>query len=292
MNRILFLYISLWSTGILASELQESQKVPSETMSLVNRLTNEGIEIAGQQIKLSPIWLADGLTADEQSEVTNRIAGRLRERFYRDTIAAPFEANISSIKEGNRRVGYVVDFGFVVYGSLEELTDKNNESLRSTFANESDMKIEEVTGELLRSVGITGIEVSNTPRLIHAEFTLLDKVFVSAVIRTFMEKSDESVTVAWELDDRFSENEGIANYWKFTEANETANTSAYTGFAGHAKVTKLKEKTGALFVEYHYAFAEPTEWSEKKVSLRAKLSVVLQEAIRKSRRQIHKMSGR
>jgi hypothetical protein len=180
-----------------------------------------------------------------------------------------------------------------VYGSLESLTKNNEEqSSLSAFANESDMQIHEVTAELLTTAGVDGIELEDAPRLVHAEFTLLDKVFISAVVRTSVKQTDESITVAWELDDRFREKKGIANYWKFVESKADAAPNDYTGFAGYAKVTKLKAKAGALLVEYHYAFAEPMEWSENKISLRAKLSIVLQEGIRKSRRQIHKMSQR
>ena len=274
---------------------------------MITRLTTDGVTIAGRQVKLTPLWIVDGATASDQSAVVDKLAGRRKKPFYNDSINATVESNIKSIKDGNRRAGYVVDFGFIVYASLDDLLPNGDEEKAGlgALAGESDMKIQEVTPELLATAGITNVELKDgssetgidpeRPRLIHGQFTLLDQVHISTVVRSAIRKSDESITVAWEQDDRFTQapqiSSAISNTWRFTNSDETTPGNAYNGFAGYAKVTKLKAREGALLVEYHYAFAEPKEWSKRRISLRAKLSIVLQESVRKSRRHIKKMAA-
>lgn len=273
---------------------------------LVERLTTDGVTIANQPIKLRPMWLADGIDAGEQAKITDKIAGRRKKQFYRDSISATFESDIESIKDGERRAGYVVDFAFIVYASLDDLLKKNDDDQSgiNSLANESEMTVTELTPKPgdAEGAGDAGdaegagdadgdSDKAENSRLVHGEFTLLEKVFISSVVGSSMKKTEESFTVAWEQDRSFDEPGEVSNSWKFVDATIANEPAVYNGFAGYAKVTKLKAPKGALLVEYHYAFAEPKEWSEQKISLRAKLSMVLQESVRKSRRHIKKMAA-
>ena len=257
--------------------------------ALIEHLTNEGLAIAGQQIKLNPVWLKDGISGEEQSRITDKIAGRRKKQFYRDSISATFESDIESIKVDGRRAGYAVDFAFIVYASLDDVLEKgaDDKSGIDSLANESEMKVTELAPDTTQPKEESA-ESENT-RLVHGQFTLLEKVLISSVVRTSMKRTEESITVAWEQDRAFDDAGEISNSWRFTDAPDPNKLAAYNGFAGYAKVTKLKARDGALLVEYHYAFAEPKEWSEERISLRAKLSIVLQESVRKARRQIRNM---
>ncbi len=257
--------------------------------ALIARLTNEGLLVADQKVKLTPMWLQDGVSGEKQLKITDKIAGRRKKQFYRDSISATFDSDIESIKVDGRRAGYSVDFAFIVYASLDDVLKKgaNEESGIDSLANESEMKVT----ELAPDESTEESNESENTRLVLGQFTLLEKVLISSVVRTSMKRTEESITVVWEQDRKFDTPGDVSNSWSFTEAVDADTTAVYNGFAGYAKVTKLKALEGALLVEYHYAFAEPKEWSEQKISLRAKLSIVLQESVRKSRRHIKKMAA-
>ena len=297
MKRIGFvcLLVAVW-----LQNCPESRVSADEVDLCVQHLTNVGLSIAGQNVKLSPAWLADGMDAAKQQAVTDKLAGRRKRQFYNDSIAATVESDIRSIKVDKRRAGYIVDFAFIVYADLDHLMPSENQPSNGglqALAKESDMKVTELTPSLLKSAGITlsglGKEKPNDAdgdsRSVHGTFSLLDKVFISSVVQSAIKQTDESITVAWEQDTRFHETPVYSNRWKFIDNDDDGGVHVYNGFAGYAKVTKLKAKDGALLVEYHYAFAEPKEWSEERISLRAKLSIVLQESVRKARRQIKKL---
>jgi len=57
------------------------------------------------------------------------------------------------------------------------------------------------------------------------------------------------------------------------------------------KITRLAEPAGALFVEQHIVFAEPTGWFGGANLLRSKLPPVVQYAIRTTRQEWAKAGG-
>ena len=59
----------------------------------------------------------------------------------------------------------------------------------------------------------------------------------------------------------------------------------YGGAGMYLKITKLHEPAGALFVEQHIVFAEPTGWFDGANLLRSKLPLVVQSNVRDMRRE-------
>ncbi len=60
----------------------------------------------------------------------------------------------------------------------------------------------------------------------------------------------------------------------------------YSGAGFYAKVTRLKEPEGALFVEYHQVFQEPKAWFGGANLLRSKLPLLAQDSVRDFRRKV------
>ena len=54
------------------------------------------------------------------------------------------------------------------------------------------------------------------------------------------------------------------------------------------KITKLAEPAGALFVEQHIVFAEPTGWFDGNNLLRSKLPIAVQDNVRTMRKEFLK----
>jgi hypothetical protein len=62
----------------------------------------------------------------------------------------------------------------------------------------------------------------------------------------------------------------------------------YSGFGGYAKATRLIDPPGAIFIEYHAAFAEPQDWFSGTNLLRSKLPILAQMIVRQLRRGLEK----
>jgi hypothetical protein len=106
----------------------------------------------------------------------------------------------------------------------------------------------------------------------------------------------ESVLVAAEVDPRFLGDPEFPNQWqpivgkggarKFGQANP------WSGAGFYMKITKLAEPAGAVLVEQHVIFVEPTGWFDGANLLRSKLPVVVQTSVRTLRRDWAEAGGK
>ena len=76
------------------------------------------------------------------------------------------------------------------------------------------------------------------------------------------------------------------------EAAKLDEAHPWDGAAFYLKITKLAEPAGALFVEEHVVFAEPTGWFDGANLLRSKLPLVIQNNVRTMRREWAKGPGK
>ena len=130
----------------------------------------------------------------------------------------------------------------------------------------------------------------------HVEFDFLEKVHLRATGRVVWTKTDESVLVAAEVDPRFRGDPEFPNQWqsviKEGGARKLGPANPWDGAGFYLKITKLAEPAGALFVEQHVIFAEPTGWFDGANLLRSKLPLVVQNNVRTMRREWAKAGGK
>ena len=98
-------------------------------------------------------------------------------------------------------------------------------------------------------------------------------------------------TIAAIIDPRFSKSAAHPNHWQAVDRNERGESKLgppqpYESAGLYAKVTRMKEPAGALFIEYHHTFCEPEAWFSGTALLRSKLPMVIQDAVRKLRRRL------
>lgn len=261
---------------------------------------NAVFEELSTQVKLPAVTMPDGLDAAAQHERIKQIAGPNRrvKDLTRKSIVAPFV-----LKIGKRAAGpdeppvRTVDVWFVAHGSIERFFDETFlEDLAGTVnAGKNDrlpVSKGPIDAEELKRRGLAVEDSENRKeRFVYSTFGLFDRVLVSATRRVMVTRGDESVLVATMIDPRFTDDPTHPNRWqKVTWDQQRQPTlgppQPYVSGGFYTKVTKLADPPGALFIEHHHQFAEPTEWFDGKNLLRSKLPLVVQDAVRKLRRKL------
>jgi hypothetical protein len=260
-------------------------------------LLTEGITLAdGQIAKLPEPTLADGMTAAQQRQQIEAVSeGRNSwEDLTRRSVVAPFILRIPQDDSDHQALGRRVDLWFVAYGSLEALA--NDEFLKDQFKSASDDTENASSARLLGDADLTkrGLPIASAvedPRYLAAETTLLDRVRVRATTRSVKSRSADSLLMASILDPRFASDPEFPNRWQPILRNDAGSrqlgaSHVYAGLGSYVKATRLAEPDGALLIEYHVAYAEPTAWFNGANLLRSKLPILAQTVVRKLRRSL------
>jgi hypothetical protein len=131
------------------------------------------------------------------------------------------------------------------------------------------------------------------PRWVFFESTLLDKVRLSLTTRNVKTQTGDSVLIASVVDPKFNQDTAFGNHWRPITIDDSGQRQVgaqrpYAGLGSYVKLTRLVQPAGAIFVEYHVAFAEPEAWFHGANLLRSKLPIVAQDMVRTFRRNIDK----
>ena len=240
--------------------------------------------------KLPPPTMPDGVDAAEQRAI---IAALIRddysyEDFTRRSAVAPQRLRIRDVTPSDPEApARGVDVWFVAHD------DKFVGWLVSAAKGAGVGK--PLTKEHLRKRGIEFAD--GTPEAYrHVEFDFLGKVHLRATVRVVWTRTDESVLVAAEVDPRFLGDPEFPNQWQPVVgkggARKLGAANPWGGAGFYLKITKLAEPAGALFVEQHVIFAEPTGWFDGANLLRSKLPLVVQNNVRTTRREWAEAGGK
>lgn len=279
----------------------------AESKDLMATLTERGVTVVGAQtcVLAKPSLLPE-LDADERKVVLDRLAGgRGWKHFSRDSTSAPVAIKVQYLRDDDgERIGHVVHSAFIVHTTLERLKDAdlmeqlflnsaNSKDAASTKEDDETQASELVSSELtsseLASVGIHSVGDAESYGLV--ELPLLKKVLVRGVMRTERTIDDDSVTLAWELDPRFTGAPAHRNTWSATTENDAGDLVAgndfpYQGVGGYLHLCRLSELEDACLVEMRFVLHEPKEWFRGSAQLRSKLPLLLQQGARKFRRTV------
>jgi hypothetical protein len=205
---------------------------------------------------------------------------------------------ISDDKASQQRVGRRVDLWFIAFGDLKSLA--SDEFLTRQIGlsgadsdQENGSRVKLLSDADLARRGLPLPKAASDPRIVAAESTLLDRVRLTVTTRNVRTVTDQSVCVASILDEHFSSDKEFPNTWSPISRDNSGRRQIgvpqpYIGMGSYVKATRLVEPAGALFIEYHLAFAEPREWFQGTNLLRSKLPIVAQDAVRKFRRSLDK----
>jgi hypothetical protein len=281
----------LGTIAAVLAQFPPGQAVHKPRNALFDSLLNPGLAVgSGQRAKLPPPTMPDGLSAAEQKVI---IAELTRDRcsyedFTRRSAVAPQRLRIRDVTPSSSEApARGVDVWFVAHD------DKFVGWLASAVQGAGLGR--PLTKEHLEKRGLRSTD--GTPEIFrHFEFDFLGKVHLRATVRVVWSTTDESVLVAAEVDPRFLGDPEFPNQWqpivgkggarKFGQANP------WSGAGFYMKITKLAEPAGAVLVEQHVIFVEPTGWFDGANLLRSKLPVVVQTSVRTLRRDWAEAGGK
>jgi hypothetical protein len=268
-----------------------------ELNPLYKNLVESGLDVGGNaKIKLPQPTMPDGLDAAKQTAIIKGlIAGRYSyDEFTRKSVVAPQLSPIRDIKGGQANAPVRgVDVWFVAHGDFKLLEDdKFLDKLTSTNKGAGG-KGGPFTKDELDKRGIT-LKAGDEKRegYGHFQFDFLEKVQLSGTGHAMWSRTKESVVAAAEIDPRFLNDKQYPNQWRsITIAGgqkKPGKPHPWGGAAMYFKITKLHQPAGAMFIEQHVIFAEPTGWFEGENLLRSKLPIAVQDNVRNMRRELQK----
>lgn len=282
------LLATLWSVDCRAAE-----------NPVLVALTKQGLAVSPSEVvRLPPIVLADGLDAAAQRQAIEAATGGKYswDALTRNSVVAPFVLKQGQEETDSDRIGRRADVYFIVHTDMK--TIGKDEFLTGQFSSSGSEPPAEGAGYIrllthaeLAKRKLPAPRSISDPRYVTARFNLLERVQISATTRSVRTDESDSIIVATVLDTRFADDPDFPNSWRPISRDDAGQRQIgerhpYAGFGTYAKVTRLADPKGALFVEYHVAFAEPKGWFNGANLLRSKLPLIAQELVRDLRRRV------
>jgi hypothetical protein len=267
---------------------------PHEKLNPVYReLRQAGVEVgAPAKVKMPEPLLADGLSAREQmNKLRELTAGHSSyDEFTRKSRVAPEKLVLSDVKSaGKNSATRRVQVICAAHGDLKVIADKKFLE-RVLDLNKGDGKAEDLPRQKLQALGI---EVKDPDRESYgrASLRVLEKVQLDVTTHSYWSQTDDSIVAAGLIDPRFRDDKDHANQWRsLTKVDGKfkvgAKATPYEGAGYYVKFTRLAKPAGALFVEGHVLFQEPSGWFQGENTLRSKLPPAIQKQVRDFRLEL------
>jgi hypothetical protein len=263
---------------------------------LYKNLLEAGVPIGSVKAKLPALTMADGLDAAKQTAVIKALVPNPDDfaEFTRKSVVASQLVKIGDLKLNDPNIkGRTVDVWFIAYGDFKLLEDDKFLEKLTTSNKGSGGKTTELTAADLKKRNITLPKATQGKETYgHIEFDFLEKVHLQITGHAMWSRNPESVVAAAEIDPRFQDDKEFPNLWRsiMKEGGQVklGDPHTWSGAAMYLKVTKLHEPAGAVFIEQHIIFSEPTGWFEGTTLLTSKLPIAVQDNVRTLRREFQK----
>lgn len=286
----------MYALALVTLTLAQPPAKHEDQNPLYKGLTETGLDVGGQKSKFPPPTMPDGLDAAKQTAIVKAVIGTdySYDEFTRNAVVAPFVMKIRDITPSDPKApARGVDVWFVAHGDFKKLEDDKFLDQLTNGGKAGGGKGGSLTNEQLGKRGIT-IAKGDEKRegYGHFEFDFLEKVRLNGVGRAMWSRNGESVVVGAEIDPRFANDKEFPNQWRTITKEggqvKAGPPNAWSGAAMYLKITKLAEPAGAVFVEQHIVFAEPTGWFDGANLLRSKLPQAVQINVRDTRKEFAK----
>jgi hypothetical protein len=283
----------MYSLVIALAAMAPAQPFDHEANNpLYKSLLDPGLVVGPElRVKLPRPLMPDGLAADKQKGVINELIGTdyTFEDFTRKSQVAPHilrirEAQPSDPKSPSRGL----DTYFVAYVELKSFDDEKFLERSLNVGKGDGGKAKSITRDDLIKRGIDPAYLDKKKEgYANIEFDFLEKVRLKVTGRGMASKSELSIVAGAEVDSRFRGDKEFPNEWhsisKASGKLEVGPAHAYGGSGMYVKITKLAQPAGAVFVEQHIVYAEPTGWFNGANLLRSKLPPLVTINVRRMR---------
>lgn len=256
----------------------------------------------GQTRKLRPPTLTDGMSQPAQLQAIQAVlamrpGGAITyQEFTENNLRTKYVLLIDRDPQyDNGRLGHSVNLWFVVFGDLKTVSDAK--FLKKQFKPDSTGRIDTLTADDLRERQIVPRQISGGNEwFVHGGFKLLEtQVYVQVEGTALADETttDESATLACQIDRRFDKDSKFPNEWRPVVNGVVQNSpQLYDACGGYAKVTKLVQPAGAMLLEYHLVYDIPQGWFQgKNFLLLDKLPSVTPDDVRSFRRDVRKAAS-
>lgn len=283
--------------AVLATAPAQPPTKHEDQNPLYKGLLDPGLDVGGNaKIKLPPPTMPDGLDGAKQTAIIKGLIGTeySYDEFTRKSVVAPQLLKIRDVAGGDPKAPVRgVDVWFVAYGDFKLLDDDKFLDKLTSGNKGAGGRGEPLTKEELAKRGIT-LKPGDEKRegYGHFEFDFLEKVRLSGTGHAMWSRNSESVVAAAEIDPRFLNDKDYPNRWRsITKAGgqvKIGDPHPWSGATMYFKITKLAQPAGAMFIEQHVIFAEPTGWFDGANLLRSKLPIAVQDNVRTMRKELQK----
>jgi hypothetical protein len=265
-------------------------------------LISGGLAVGGSTVRLPEPTLADGKDASSAMAAIRAVAGddRAARELMRDSVTAPFILKLRDIKAGDAMIR-VADLWFVVHARLEDVDPERAARQADQQAVEAgNMRFESklLAEKDLQDRNVRPLTPAEGRRewFTHLNGRLLDRIAFEATDRVVATRTADSLLVAARTEPAFDPDGLHPNRW-MTLARKGAEEvkgppHRYPGGVSYVKITRFAGEPGTLFVEAHFAFVEPLDWFQGNPILRSKISLIVQDQIRRLRRDLEKARGK
>lgn len=286
----------MYALALAAFALAQPPAKHEDQNPLYKSLTDTGLDVGGgAKAKFPAPTMPDGLDGAKQTEIIKALIGVDIDyaEFTRNANTAPYQMKIRDIKPSDPKApARGIDVWFLAYGDFKLLEDDKFLD-RLTNSGKGGGKGGPLKKEDLAKRGIKQTaEEEKREGYGHFEFDFIDKVRLNGVGRAMWSRNGASVVAAAEIDSRFATDKEFPNQWRsLTKESgqlKVGEPVTWAGAAMYLKITKLAEPAGAVFVEQHIVFAEPTGWFDGTNLLRSKLPQAVQINVRDTRKDFAK----
>jgi len=272
-----------------------------EPAPLFQELIDRGVAMSdGSSVKLPPPIVPDGLDAAGQREALakaadarNSVEQILKKGYYAPVIVKP--RTVKSAKDEGPSVR-ALDFWFVVHGDWDTLVSKEflESAMKSKDENSSGVvsKAGVLDDEAIARRNLKIVRKENVEeRFVYSTFTVLDRVELSATRFAVVRKEKDSVLAAARVDPRFDADPDYPNQWRALVRDERAEIALgppqpFAHAGGYAKITRLHEPAGAIFIECHLVYEEPFGWFDGVNLIGQKIRPMVNEKVKTLRRKL------
>jgi hypothetical protein len=261
---------------------------------LYKNLIDSGLVVGKEKFKFSAPTIPDGLDkAKQKAAIEALIAGDYTfAQFTRTGPTAPNIVKIHDLAGADAKMQVRgVDVWFIAHGDFKRLgDDKFLDQLVSSGKGAGGMG-GPLTKEDLAKRKIV-IKDEKREGYGQVEFDFLDKVRLKATGHAMWSRTEESVVAAAEIDPRFIDDKQFPNEWRSLTRQggqvKVGNPQPWSGAAMYLKITKLHEPAGAMLIEQHVIFVEPSDWFGAPAVLRSKLPIAVRDNVISMRKEFQK----
>lgn len=270
---------------------------------LLQELTVKGITVTNNKTIVFP----KPMVIDEGSpSAREEIAGRFGwARFTKQTVVAPVWLDVDSIKDANDvKVGHTIHFRFVVHRSLDDLRNRNlmtslfgGDEVATESPESGESEFVDISADDLNLCAVDGFTATDKHNYAFIKTPLMNRVLLQGVIEGKSSDVADTHVLAWRLVDGMTSASHFAAKWQRISKNDLGESVLespvdYQGCGGYLAISSLGELDGELsaacLVEARLVVHEPTAWFGGNNFLRSKFPILIQEAVRKFRREMQK----